>query len=73
MQTKHLGRQTIRFDFPPSYPCNSFRRWGKKEGEGPLKDFFDQINGDTKFGQNSWEKDRKSNANACIANCSEKK
>ena len=55
MQTKHLGRQTIRFDFPPSILATA-SVVGKKEGEGPLKDFFDQINGDTKFGQNSWEK-----------------
>ena len=29
---------------------------GKKEGEGPLAAWFDQIGEDTKFGQPSWEK-----------------
>lgn len=28
---------------------------GKKEGEGPLKDSFDQIYSDTLFGQKTWE------------------
>lgn len=28
---------------------------GKKEGEGPLKDCFDQIYSDTLFGQKTWE------------------
>ena len=29
---------------------------GKKESEGPLKDYFDVINTDTSMGQDSWEK-----------------
>ena len=28
---------------------------GKKEGEGPLRAYFDEVHEDTKFGQSSWE------------------
>lgn len=55
MDTKHLGRQTVRFDFPPSILAAA-SVVGKKEGEGPLKAYFDQISEDTKFGQKTWEK-----------------
>lgn len=55
MQHKHLGRQTVRFEMPPSIIASA-SVVGKKEGEGPLKDYFDQVSEDTKFGQNSWEK-----------------
>lgn len=55
MQHKHLGRQTVRFETPPSIIASA-SVVGKKEGEGPLKDYFDQVSEDTKFGQNSWEK-----------------
>jgi stage V sporulation protein AD len=55
MQGKHLGRQSVRFPFPPSIiSCASVV--GKKEGEGPLSSYFDQISTDTKFGQPTWEK-----------------
>ena len=55
MQQKHLGRQTVRFETPPSIIASA-SVVGKKEGEGPLRDYFDQVNEDTKFGQDSWEK-----------------
>ena len=55
MQGKHLGKQTVRFNFPPSIRAYA-SIVGKKEGEGPLKDYFDEIHEDTKFGQSSWEK-----------------
>ena len=55
MGKKHLGRQTVRFDFPPSI-LGGGSVAGKKEGEGPLKDYFDIIGYDTKFGQSTWEK-----------------
>ncbi len=55
MQTKHLGRQTVRFDFPPTILAYA-SVVGKKEGEGPLRAYFDQISQDTKFGQSTWEK-----------------
>lgn len=52
---KHLGRQSIRFDFPPSIVSYA-SVVGKKEGEGPLATYFDEIHQDTKFGQETWEK-----------------
>ena len=52
---KHLGRQSVRFDFPPSIVSYA-SVVGKKEGEGPLAQYFDQIHQDTKFSQSTWEK-----------------
>lgn len=52
---KHLGRQSIRFNFPPSIlACASVV--GKKEADGPLGRYFDLTQQDTKFGQETWEK-----------------
>ena len=55
MNRKHLGRQSVRFDFPPSI-LSYASVVGKKEGEGPLAAYFDQISTDTHFGQATWEK-----------------
>ncbi len=55
MTRKHLGRQSIRFDFPPSI-LSYASVVGKKEGQGPLAAYFDEISEDTKFGQETWEK-----------------
>lgn len=55
MLTKHLGQQTVRFNFPPSILATA-SVVGKKEGEGPLRTCFDLVSEDTKFGQNTWEK-----------------
>ncbi len=52
---KHLGRQSLRFNFPPSI-LSYASIVGKKEGEGPLAAYFDEIHEDTKFGQETWEK-----------------
>ena len=52
---KHLGRQTVRFDSPPSILAAASVA-GKKEGEGPLGTCFDLVSQDTTFGQSSWEK-----------------
>ena len=53
--SKRMGRRTVRLERPPV-----LRGWaavvGKKEGEGPLKDGFDQILEDAYFGEQSWEK-----------------
>ena len=53
--SKHLGRQSVRFDFPPSI-LSYASIVGKKEGEGPLAQYFDEVHEDTKFGQETWEK-----------------
>ena len=52
---KRIGKQTVSLSAPPV-----LRGWaavaGKKEGEGPLRDCFDQIAEDPYFGELSWEK-----------------
>ncbi len=55
MPEKRLGRQTVRFDLPPSI-LGAASIVGKKEGKGPLAHSFDEIREDTKFGQDTWEK-----------------
>ena len=55
MTTKKIGAQTAALANPPS-----LAGWanvaGKKEGEGPLADTFDYIDGDDTFGEATWEK-----------------
>ena len=52
---KRLGHNTVKLTNPPSV-CGSACIVGKKEGEGPLKDSFDLIGADARFGEQSWEK-----------------
>ena len=55
MTTKKIGAQTAALVNPPTRAA-----WanvaGKKEGEGPLADTFDYIDGDDTFGESTWEK-----------------
>ncbi len=53
--TKRLGKQTVKFDAPPVITASA-AVVGDKEGEGPLKDFFDCISHDSYFGEKTWEK-----------------
>ena len=55
LQTKRLGDQTVRLDRPPSVAAGACVV-GKKEGQGPLRDWFDFISEDSYFGEKSWEK-----------------
>lgn len=52
---KHIGKQSILFEKNISIRETS-SIVGKKEGEGPLSEFFDIIVEDSMFGQESWEK-----------------
>jgi stage V sporulation protein AD len=52
---KRLGKQTIKLSNPPSMLAAS-AVVGPKEGEGPLSEYFDLIQKDDYFGQDSWEK-----------------
>ncbi|MGE4284464.1 MAG: stage V sporulation protein AD [Clostridia bacterium] len=52
---KRLGSQTVKLQNPPSIIATA-SIVGKKEGQGPLKDYFDQILDDGLWGENSWEK-----------------
>lgn len=54
MYSKRIGKQTIAFTSPPGIRGYA-SVVGKKEGEGPLKDQFDQICQDNKLGQKTWE------------------
>ena len=55
MNDKRLGRQTVVLSHPPS--VLSFANIGGKfEGQGPLADYFDEINPDSFFGEKTWEK-----------------
>ena len=52
---KRIGQRTIQFPQKPS--INGFYSVvGKKEAQGPLKDWFDLTIGEGHFGEDSWEK-----------------
>ncbi|MDS1030934.1 stage V sporulation protein AD [Bacillota bacterium LX-D] len=53
--SKKVGEQTFSFANPPVI-ISSAAVVGPKEGEGPLKNYFDHISKDIYFGQKSWEK-----------------
>ncbi len=55
MTNKKLGAQTVALHRPPSILGHA-AVVGKKEGEGPLADSFDQISSDDKMGESTWEK-----------------
>ena len=55
MAEKRFGKQTIKLSNPPSI-ISTATIVGPAEGKGPLKDYFDQILEDDKWGQESWEK-----------------
>lgn len=48
------GKQSIEFQNPPTIEAHASIA-GKKEGEGPLRDEFDQIEEDDYFGADTWE------------------
>jgi len=54
MMTKRIGTQTIKFQSPPSIISRA-SIVGPKEGQGPLKDYFDEILTDDYVGEKSWE------------------
>lgn len=49
-----IGKQSLKFE-PSPYLTASFSVVGEKEGEGPMKKYFDYIEKDAYFGQESWE------------------
>ena len=55
MAEKKLGKQTVNFAQGP-YVIGSAAVGGEKEGEGPLKSWFDLILDDDTFGEKTWEK-----------------
>lgn len=55
MSIQRVGRQTLIFGHRPVILATA-AVGGKKEQEGPLHQWFDHLNTDTKFGKPSWEK-----------------
>ena len=55
MALKRIGSQTVKLSSPPSI-MGTASIVGPKEGEGPLKDYFDIILEDDMWGQESFEK-----------------
>ncbi len=53
--TKRLGKQTVKFENPPSI-ISEYSIAGKKENEGKLKGMFDKTIDDAMYGEDSWEK-----------------
>lgn len=54
LMNKIMGKQSIQFSNPPIILAGA-SVVGKKEGEGPLASFFDQVEEDPMFGGQSWE------------------
>ncbi len=52
---KRIGRYTVKTECEPTI-VGFGSVASKKEGEGPLKEYFDLVEQDTMFGQQSWEK-----------------
>ena len=52
---KKIGKQTIKLQNPPKI-ISTFSIVGPKEGDGPLKDYFDEIINDDTLGKDSFEK-----------------
>lgn len=55
MGIKRNGSQTVRFENPPVI-ASTASIVGPKEGQGPLKLYFDEIVDDELWGEKSWEK-----------------
>ncbi len=51
---KHIGKQTICFENPPSVK-SYYAIVSKKESEGPLGEYFTNVQEDVMFGEESWE------------------
>lgn len=52
---KKIGKQTVKLENPPKIIA-TYSIVGPKEGEGPLKSYFDQILSDDTCGKDSYEK-----------------
>lgn len=52
---KRLGKQTVQFTSGVSI-AGTFCIAGQKEGQGPLRQYFDLLMGDAEWGEKTWEK-----------------
>lgn len=55
LNIKKVGKQTVKLQNPPKIIA-TYSIVGPKEGEGPLKEYFDEILNDDMFGKESYEK-----------------
>lgn len=55
MAIKRIGMQTVKLENPPTI-LSTYSIVGPKEGDGPLKEYFDLILEDDLWGEDSWEK-----------------
>lgn len=55
MAIKKIGKQTVKLENPPTI-LSTYSIVGPKEGDGPLKEYFDLILEDDLWGEDSWEK-----------------
>lgn len=53
--SRRIGAQTVELTNPVTVAAGA-AVVGKKEGEGPLRERFDEVSADSYFGQKSWEK-----------------
>ena len=65
METKRIGRQTVRLGRPPRVV--SFANiGGKMEGAGPLASYFDELDDDPFFGKKTWEQGEAALQSRCL-------
>ena len=68
---KRLGKQTVKLSTPVSI-LSSANVVGKKEGEGPLSQYFDVIMEDSTWGESSWEKTESKMQNEAVSHAIQK-
>lgn len=66
-----MGKQTVFLASQPSILAAACAG-GKKEGEGPLRKYFDLLSPDSRFGANSWEKAESAMLRLCFSKACEK-
>ena len=69
--TKKIGRQTLKLQYPPTIAATA-AVVGQKEGQGPLKRYFDYISYDSYFGEKTWEKAETAMLKQCFSLCCDK-
>ena len=71
MPSKRLGTQTIHFSDPPVILAAA-SVVGRKEGDGPLRSWFDKICKDSYCGEKSWEAAESAMLAKCFTICCDK-
>ena len=68
---KRIGKQTVKINGPVSI-ISSANVVGRKEGEGPLSQYFDVIMEDSAWGEDSWEKTESKMQNESVSRAIQK-